>query len=120
MQFGGDDGGVSEAMAKVNVQGPSTKMTKEQYQAMMANPEYNNMMKGMTVLSQSDDFKAKMEEIKNDPEMKKMFANVEQSIKKKGLAGIQDAIKKYYNNEEFLKKIGSAVGDIPAKAMAAA
>merc|ERR1719387_359098 len=105
---------------------PGTQQGREQMQKMLQtpegqriaqNPEVQAQLKGMAAMMQSKEFQARIKEIQEDPEIKNMFADINRTIKEKGMAGIQEAMRKYmYNNPDLMRKLGEKVGDLPAKA----
>lgn len=72
--------------------------------AMMAKPEVQQQMSQMMSAYQNPAMQQKMQELKNDPELADMFAD----IQKNGMA----AMMKYWNDPKLLAKIGQKVGDV--------
>jgi hypothetical protein len=68
----------------------------------------SNAQDKITAMMQSDVFKEKLMALKDDPELKPMF----EALKEK-----PDDFMKFFKDEEFLRKFGEKMGDVPMKAM---
>lgn len=87
----------------------------KQMQEMMSKPEMQQQLAEMQAYMQNQQMQQRMQELRNDPEFKSMF----EEIQKGGMG----ALMKYMNDPKVLAKIGERVGDVevqPPPAAAAA
>lgn len=70
-----------------------------------SDPQLANMVKSMQDTDTRDRMQAKMEELKEDPELKHVIEELE--------SGGPSAMMKYWNDAETMQKLGKAFGDMP-------
>lgn len=95
---------------------PEKKKQMEAMSKMMATPGMAQQMQMMQQVAQSEAMQKKIAELQSDPEMKPMFEKFQKALKEKG----PGAIMQFYNDPEFLSKLGQKIGDTPFEAIKAA
>lgn len=100
-----------EQMAKA-MQDPAMQQRMKQMQEMMSRPEMQQQMAEMQAYMQNQQLQQRMQELRNDPEFKSMFEEIQ--------SGGMGALMKYMNDPRVLAKIGEKIGDVPPPTAAAA
>ncbi|KXZ50900.1 hypothetical protein GPECTOR_14g148 [Gonium pectorale] len=83
-----------------------------QMQEMMKRPEIQKQMAEMQAMMQNQQLQQRMQTLRNDPEFAEIFADIQK--------GGMQALMKYYNDPNFLAKLGEKLGDVAPGAGAAA
>lgn len=107
---------MKEQMAKA-MQDPAVAERMKQMQEAMSRPEMQQQMAEMQAYMQNQQVQQRMQALREDPEFKQMFAEIQ--------SGGMGALMKYMNDPKVLAKIGERLGDVqvqvpPAGAAAAA
>ncbi|PNW70016.1 hypothetical protein CHLRE_17g702200v5 [Chlamydomonas reinhardtii] len=114
---------VARSLVRVKIGGGAPQMTPEQMQAMqqamkdpafakrmqemqemMKRPEVQQQMAAMQAAMQNQALQQRMASLKDDPEFADIFADIQK--------GGMQALMKYYNDPEFLAKLGDKLGDV--------
>eukprot|EP00198_Chlamydomonas_reinhardtii_P002423 XP_001691759.1 predicted protein [Chlamydomonas reinhardtii] len=115
---------VARSLVRVKIGGGAPQMTPEQMQAMqqamkdpafakrmqemqemMKRPEVQQQMAAMQAAMQNQALQQRMASLKDDPEFADIFADIQK--------GGMQALMKYYNDPEFLAKLGDKLGSSP-------
>ncbi|KAF6244135.1 hypothetical protein COO60DRAFT_1650840 [Scenedesmus sp. NREL 46B-D3] len=86
------------------MQDPAVAERMRQMQEMMSKPEMQQQMAEMQAYMQNQQLQQRMQELKDDPEFKEMFADIQK--------GGMGALMKYMNDPRVLAKLGSRLGDV--------
>ncbi|KAG2450834.1 hypothetical protein HYH02_004668 [Chlamydomonas schloesseri] len=101
-----------EAMQQA-MKDPAFAKRMQEMQEMMKRPEVQQQMAAMQAAMQNQALQQRMAALKDDPEFADIFADIQK--------GGMGALMKYYNDPEFLAKLGEKLGDVaPAAAGAPA
>eukprot|EP00747_Dinoflagellata_sp_TGD_P163062 gnl/TRDRNA2_/TRDRNA2_181359_c0_seq1.p1 gnl/TRDRNA2_/TRDRNA2_181359_c0~~gnl/TRDRNA2_/TRDRNA2_181359_c0_seq1.p1 ORF type:complete len:372 (+),score=89.25 gnl/TRDRNA2_/TRDRNA2_181359_c0_seq1:74-1189(+) len=90
------------------MQDPEMQKRMADIQKAMSDPAVQAQAKMMASMMQNQDMQTKFQELRNDPELKAAFDEIEAN---------PASMMKYYNDPEFLTKIGGKMGDAQVKAM---
>eukprot|EP00879_Flechtneria_rotunda_P004810 GHRR01005082.1.p1 GENE.GHRR01005082.1~~GHRR01005082.1.p1 ORF type:complete len:272 (+),score=126.73 GHRR01005082.1:114-929(+) len=102
---------MKEQMAQA-MQDPAMQARLKQMQEMMTRPEMQQQLAEMQAYMQNQQLQQRMQELKNDPEFKGMFDEIQK--------GGMGALMKYMNDPKVLAKLGEKLGDVPPPSAAPA
>ncbi|GAB4819379.1 hypothetical protein N2152v2_006425 [Parachlorella kessleri] len=94
-----------EAMQEA-LKNPEVAARMKAMEESMKNPAMQDQMSQMMSVMQNPSFVARMQELREDPELKPVFEEMR--------AGGMGAMMKYMNDPAFLAKIGEKMGDVDA------
>jgi len=102
---------MAEALKKIQSD-PKMMAQLKAYQEAMQRPEMQQQMQQMQAVMGNPQLQARLSQLKGDPEFADFFKDI--------AAGGMQAMMKYYNDPDFLAKLGSKLGDVNMGAVTAA